>query len=63
MIFNSSFNQSYHVKHIIYLFQPFSRFLDFELYPFSRLKNAPEAIGLCGPISSFELNSQKQIRV
>jgi len=62
-MFNSLFNQNYSIKHIIYLFQPLSRFLDFEFYLFCRLKNAPEAIGLCGPMSSSKLNSSKQIRV
>ena len=63
MMFNSSFNQNYSIKHIIYLFQQLSRFLDFELYLFCRLENAPEAIGLCGSMSSFGVNSPKQIRV
>ena len=63
MILNSSLNQNYSIKHIIYLFQPLSRFLDFGLYLFCRLKNAPEAIGLCGPMSSSGLNSPKQIRI
>ena len=63
MMFNSSFNQSYSTKYIIYLFQPLSRFLDFGLYLFCRLKNGLEASVLCGPMSSFELNSPKQIQV
>ena len=63
IMFNSSFNQSYSIKHIIYLFQPLSQFLDFGLYLFRRLKNAPEAIGLCSLMSSFEVNSPKQIQV
>ena len=62
-MFNSSFNQNYSIKHIIYLFQPLSQFLDFELYIFCRLKNTPEAIGLCGSMSSSGLNSLKQIQV
>ena len=62
-MFNSSFNQNYSIKHIIYSFQPLSQFLDFELYIFCRLKNTPEAIGLCGPMSSSGLNSLKQIQV
>ena len=33
-MFNLSFNQSYSIKHIIYLFQPLSWFLDFGLYLF-----------------------------
>ena len=61
IMFNLSFNQSYSIKHIIYLFQPLSRFLDFGLYLFCRLKNAPEAIGLCSPMLSSGLNSPKQI--
>ena len=32
-------------------------------YLFYRLKNTPEAIGLCDPMLSFGLNSPKQIRV
>ena len=41
----------------MYLFQSLSWFLDFELYPFCRPKNTLEAIGLCGPMLSFKLNS------
>ena len=41
----------------MYLFQSLSWFLDFGLYPFCRPKNTLEAIGLCGPMSSFKLNS------
>ena len=63
MILKLSFNQSYYAKHIIYLFQPLSWFLNFGLYLFCRLKNAPKAIGLCSPMSSSGLNSPKQIRV
>ena len=63
MMFNSSFNQNYSIKHIVYICQPLSRFLDFGLYLFCRLKNASKAIGLCGPMSRSRVNSPKQIQI
>ena len=42
----------YYIKHIIYYHD-----LDFGLYPFCRPKNILVAIGLRGPILSFECNS------